>query len=196
MFVQHRSTEASNAGCHGWVERDQILTDPGVTAQTHFNFLTGHVADFAKVDFGKTAEMQGLRVGKQWKCPYIFMDCPEEYNTQFAEETIAHGINAAMERTSSPCGMVVMFCQAFQIAAAQKALGHCRFTMDSLTNGDVIAIVPHCACKPGDSSKMSMSQFPGRMFFAVVAFWGEFSSGGQQMNPDRFPSGLLVDKKF
>ena len=196
MFVQHRSREASNAGCHGWVERDQILTEPGVNAQTHFNFLTGNVADFNKVDFGKTSDMQGLRVGKQWKCPYIFMDCPDEYTSQFSADTITQGMSAAMERTDSHCGMVVIFCQAFQISAAQDALGAAQFTIGRLTAGEVIAIVPHCACKPGDSNKMSMGQFPGRMFFAVVAFWGHFSSGGQQTSQDRFPSQLLVDSKF
>ena len=65
-----------------------------------------------------------------------------------------------------------------------------------MTAGNVIAIVPHFVCRPGDSSKMSMGQFPGRMFFAVVAFWGHFSSSLQQTTPDGFPSQLLVDSKF
>ena len=41
-----------------------------------------------------------------------------------------------------------------------------------------------------------MNQFPGRMFFAVVSFWGHFASIGQNMTPQGFPSQLFVDHKF
>lgn len=196
MYLQHRSRQTANAGSHGWVQRDQVLTEPGQNHQTHFNFFTGNVADFNKADFGKTSKMEGLRVSKQWKCPYIFMDCPDEYTSQFSADTITQGLKAAMERTNSDCGVVVIFCQAFQIAAVEDALGHCQSSIGNMTAGNVIAIVPHFVCRPGDSSKMSMGQFPGRMFFAVVAFWGKFSSSLQQTTPDGFPSQLLVDSKF
>ena len=193
QYVVHRATEHSQAGLFGDVQRDQVLVNPGTNEAAHFNFLTGSVDKFADFEFGKTEGVPGLPLDKVWDCPYIFMDVPQHYDGHFAEEHIQLGLKAAMKRTRAASGIVVIFCQDYQIQTAKEACKEVCPTFGA-DGGQVISVITHLPVDPKKGGQTDF--FPGRMYFAVVSFWGDFAPVQGELRYNEFPTQLLVDGKF
>ena len=194
-YVLHRATEHTEAGFAGSVQREQVLTKPGEFEASHYNILTGSVDKFACVGFGKQGNDEGLTAEKKWNCPYIFMDVPDSFTPEFPQDMMSLGIKAAMTRTRAASGMVVIFCQDYQISMAKQVCSEAcpQFGVDG---GEVIAVITHSPVDTtGGRSTVNLDTFPRRMYFAVVGFWGKFEMGNNGTY-SYFPTELHVNDKF
>ena len=196
-YVLHRATEHTEAGLAGSVEREQVLTKPGEFEASHYNILTGNVDKFADVGFGQQGNDEGLTAEKKWNCPYIFMDVPDSFTPEFPQDMMPLGIKAAMTRTRAASGMVVIFCQDYQISMAKQVCSEACPQFGE-NGGEVIAVITHSPVDTtGDCShhQLNLNTFPRRMYFAVVGFWGKFEMGDTGKY-SYFPTELHVNDRF
>ena len=194
-YVLHRATEHTEAGFAGSVQREQVLRAPGEFEASHYNILTGSVDKFACVGFGKQGNDEGLTAEKKWNCPYIFMDVPDSFTPEFPQDMMSLGIKAAITSTRAASGMVVIFCQDYQISMAKQVCSEAcpQFGVDG---GEVIAVITHSPVDTtGGRSTVNLDTFPRRMYFAVVGFWGKFEMG-TNATYSYFPTELHVNDKF
>ena len=85
-----------------------------------------------------------------------------------------------MTRTRAASGMVVIFCQDYQISMAKQVCSEACPQFGE-NGGEVIAVITHSPVDTtGGRSTVNLDTFPRRMYFAVVGFWGKFEMHGEQ----------------
>ena len=133
----------------------------GTGLRITYKFINGRVQDFATSPLGE------LEVSRKFYAPYIFIDPPSKFTSNWESGDWQLALGAAKSRSSSTSGMVVAIAHPTQVA----------FAFDAMLQVISSEYVPHVMTANLNHS-VKRSDFPRHSLLLVVSFWGDPAIAG------------------